>query len=186
MIDITIKKEIEIMTKWNVDTTHTNVGFSVRHMMVSKVRGSFGNFQGSVEGDVNDLTGAKINFEIDVNSIDTQNEDRDNHLRSGDFFDVENYPNITFESTNIVETGKDEYDVTGHLSVKGTTKEHTFKVERTGEGVNPWGVTVVGFEGRTKISRKEYGLTWNQTLETGGVLVGDDITIDIELQVNPA
>src|SRR5699024_7132118 len=111
------------MTKWNVDATHTNVGFSVRHMMVSNVRGSFGEVEGAVEGDPNNLTEAKINFNIDVSTIDTNNEDRDNHLRSADFFEVEKYPNITFESTEIVETGSDEYDVTGNMTIKGETKE---------------------------------------------------------------
>ncbi|WOV88684.1 YceI family protein [Sporosarcina oncorhynchi] len=174
------------MKKWNVDGTHTNVGFSVRHMMVSNVKGSFTGIEGTVIGDVNNLTDAKIHFEIDVNSINTNNEDRDNHLRSEDFFAVEKYPNITFDSTDIVETGKDKYDVTGDLTVKDVTKKTTFKVTRTGAGKNPWGVDVVGFETETKISRKGFGLTWNQALETGGVLVGDDIKISVELQVNPA
>ncbi|MHA6261213.1 YceI family protein [Sporosarcina sp. CAU 1771] len=174
------------MTKWNVDAAHTNVGFSVRHMMVSNVKGNFTGIEGTVTGDVNNLTEAQINFVIDVNTINTSNEDRDNHLRSEDFFAVETYPNITFNSTNIVKTGSDEYDVTGDMTVKGETKTKTFKVTRTGAGKNPWGVDVVGFESETKISRKEFGLTWNQALETGGVLVGDDIKISIELQVNPA
>lgn len=180
------KREQCKMTKWNVDATHTNVGFSVRHMMVSRVRGNFGAVEGRLEGDPLKLEDANINFNIDVSTIDTNNEDRDNHLRSADFFEVEKYPNITFESTKIVETGSDEYDVTGNMTIKDVTKEVTFKVERTGEGVNPWGVKVVGFEAETKISREDYGLTWNQALETGGVLVGDDIKINVELQVNPA
>ncbi|PIC80922.1 hypothetical protein CSV75_03850 [Sporosarcina sp. P18a] len=173
------------MTKWNVDAAHSNVGFSVRHMMVSNVRGSFTGIEGSVTGDLDNLTNAKIHFEIDVNTINTHNEDRDNHLRSADFFNVEQYPHITFDSTEIVKTGEDEYDVTGDLKVKDITKKTTFNVTRTGAGKNPWGVDVVGFEAGIKISRKEYGLTWNQALETGGVLVGDDITITVELQVNP-
>lgn len=174
------------MTKWNVDAAHTNVGFSVRHMMVSNVRGSFTGVEGSVTGDIDNLTDAKIDFKIDVNTINTNNEDRDNHLRSADFFNVEQYPTITFDSTEIVKTGEDEYDVTGDLTVKDVTKKTTFNVTRTGAGKNPWGVDVVGFETAIKISRKEYGLTWNQALETGGVLVGDDIKITVELQVNPA
>ncbi|WP_301107129.1 YceI family protein [Sporosarcina sp.] len=174
------------MTKWNVDAAHTNVGFSVRHMMVSNVRGNFTGIEGSVEGDLENLTEAKINFNIDVNTLNTNNEDRDNHLRSDDFFAVESYPNITFVSTKIVKTGEDDYDVLGDLTVKNVTKKITFKVTRTGAGKNPWGVEVVGFEAETKISRKEFGLTWNQVLETGGVLVGDDIKITVELQVNPA
>ncbi len=174
------------MTKWNIDATHTNVGFAVRHMMVSNVRGFFTGLNGTVEGDPDKLTEAKIHFTIDASTIDTNNEDRDNHLRSDDFFDVEKYPNITFDSTEIVETGANEYNVTGDLTIKDVSKKITFKVTHTGSGKNPWGVEVVGFEAEGKISRKEYGLTWNQTLETGGVLVGDDIKITIELQVNPA
>lgn len=174
------------MTIWNVDAAHTNVGFSVRHMMVSNVRGTFTGIDGTVKGDIENLTEAKISFNIDVNTINTNNEDRDNHLRSDDFFAVELYPNITFNSTGIVKTGEDEYNVSGDLTVKNVTKKTTFKVIRTGAGKNPWGVDVVGFEAETKISRKEFDLTWNQALETGGVLVGDDIKIMIELQVNPA
>lgn len=174
------------MALWNVDATHTNVGFTVRHMMVSNVRGNFGDVEGMVEGDPMNLPETKIQFNIDVNTINTNNEDRDNHLRSDDFFDVKNHPKITFESTEITETGTDEYDVTGDLTVRGNTKSTTFKVTRTGSGKNPWGVDVVGFEAETKISREEFGLTWNQALETGGVLVGDKITITVELQVNPA
>lgn len=174
------------MTVWNVDASHSNVGFSVRHMMVSNVRGNFTELEGAIEGDPNDLSKAKINFKIDVSSINTNNKDRDDHLRSEDFFEVETYPNITFKSTNIVDKSNDEFDVVGDLTIKGITKEVTFNVSKTGVGTNPWGVEVVGFEGETTISRKEFGLTWNQALETGGVLVGDEIKINIEVQVNPA
>jgi|SRR5690625_4343560 len=174
------------MSNWNVDATHTNVGFSVKHMMVTNVRGNFSGIEGTIEGDPNNLTDAKIKFNIDASTINTNNKDRDNHLRSDDFFDVEKYPNIIFESTEIVPVGDDEYDVIGDLTIKDVTKKTTFKVTRTGSGKNPWGVDVVGFEADTKISRKEFGLTWNQTLETGGVLVGDEINISVELQVNPA
>lgn len=174
------------MKKWNVDASHTSVGFSVRHMMISNVKGNFTSVEGTATGDPEDLTTAEINFKIDTSSINTNNEDRDNHLRSDDFFDVEKYPAITFSSTEIVKTGENEYDLSGDLTIKDSTQNTTFKLARTGSGVNPWGVEVVGFEGETKISRKNFGLTWNQALETGGVLVGDEITITVELQVNPA
>lgn len=187
MINIINKqKEIDKMANWKVDATHTNVGFTVKHMMVSNVRGNFSGLEGTVEGDPENLTDAKINFKIDTNTINTNNEDRDNHLRSVDFFDVEKNPHIIFQSTYIEKTADNEYDVTGDLTVKDVTKKHTFKITHTGTGVNPWGVTVVGFEGETKISRKEFDLTWNQTLETGGVLVGDEIKITIEGELNPA
>lgn len=174
------------MAIWNVDPAHTVVGFSVRHMMVTNVRGSFLGVEGTFDGDADNIAGGKISFKIDTDSITTNNEDRDNHLRSEDFFDAAKHEHILFTSTEIVEAGKDKFDVTGDLTVKDVTKKMTFKVERTGAGKNPWGVDVVGFEADGKISRKEFGLTWNQTLETGGVLVGDDIKISIELQMNPA
>ncbi|NYF25911.1 YceI family protein [Sporosarcina sp. JAI121] len=174
------------MTKWTVDASHTNVGFSVKHMMVSKVRGRFTGVEGTIEGNPEDLTGAKINFKIDASSIHTNSDDRDNHLRSADFFDAETYPNLTFVSTDIAKKGDNKYDVTGDMTVKDVTKKVTFEAEYEGSGKNPWGVGVAAFEVEGKISRKEFGLTWNQALEAGGVLVGDDIKITIELQANPA
>lgn len=180
-----MKKGRFIMTTWNVDVAHSNVGFSVRHMMISKVRGRFTKFEGAFKGNLDNFIDGKVNFGIDASSIDTDNEDRDNHLRSDDFFDVEKYPHITFASTDIVITGENKYDIIGEMTIKDVTKNITFKAEYLGKGKNPWGVDVGAFEATTKISRKEFGLTWNQTLEAGGVLVGDDIKIDIEVQVNP-
>lgn len=171
--------------KWNLDAAHTNVGFSVRHMMISKVRGRFTEAVGTVEGNPEDLTGANINVKIDASTIHTNNEDRDNHLRSADFFDTETYPNITFVATDIVKKGDSKYDVTGDMTIKDVTNKVTFKAEYEGSGMNPFGVNVAAFEVEGKISREEFGLTWNQALEAGGVLVGDDITITIELQLNP-
>ncbi|MBO1003840.1 YceI family protein [Pseudogracilibacillus auburnensis] len=174
------------MATWNVDASHTNVGFSVKHMMVSKVRGRFTEVEGTIEGNPEDLTNAQINFKIHVSSIHTNSDDRDNHLRSADFFDVEKYPYITFSSTEIVKTGNNEYKITGDMTMKDVTKKATFEAEYVGSGKNPWGVDLAAFEVEGKVSRKEFGLTWNQTLETGGVLVGDDIKITLELQANPA
>jgi polyisoprenoid-binding protein YceI len=174
------------MTKWTVDASHTSVGFSVKHMRVSKVRGRFTGVEGTIEGNPEDLTGANINFTIDATTIHTNSDDRDNHLRSADFFDTETFPKITFVSTNIVKKGDNEYDVTGDMTVKDVTKKITFEAEYEGTGKNPWGVDVAAFEVEGKISRKDFGLTWNQALEAGGVLVGDDIKITIDLQANPA
>src|SRR3954447_3347832 len=115
------------MTKWTVDASHTSLGFSVKHMMVSKVRGSFKGFEGTVEGNPEDLSGAKIDFKIDTSSINTNSEDRDNHLRSGDFFDTATYPSITFVSTDIVKNSSNEYDVTGDITIKDVTKKITFE-----------------------------------------------------------
>jgi polyisoprenoid-binding protein YceI len=174
------------MAKWTVDQAHSAVGFEVKHMMVSKVKGQFGSYSADVEAaDLTDLTTASIAFKIDVASINTNNEDRDNHLKSADFFDVENNPTIDFQSTSITRDGE-EYKVTGDLTIKGVTKPVTFNVEFGGNGKNPWGVEVYGFEAETKINREEFGLTWNAALETGGVLVGKDIKIKVELEVNPA
>lgn len=174
------------MATWNVDASHTSVGFSVKHMMVSKVKGSFAGVEGTLEGTPEDLTGASINFTIDTSTISTNSEDRDNHLRSADFFDAENFPTITFVSTDIAKKGDDEYAITGDMTMRGVTKKVTFEAEYEGTGKNPWGVDVAAFEVEGKVSRKEFGLTWNQALEAGGVLVGDDIKISIDLQLNPA
>ncbi|PKC51538.1 Lipid/polyisoprenoid-binding, YceI-like protein, partial [Rhizophagus irregularis] len=135
--------------------------------------------------DLSDLTTAQITFTLDVASINTRNTDRDNHLKGADFFDVEKYPSITFKSTSIEKDG-DDYKLTGDLTIKDVTKPVTFEVEFGGKGTNPWGVEVYGFEAEAKINREEFGLTWNAALETGGVLVGKDIKIKVELEVNPA
>ena len=173
------------MTKWTVDQSHSAVGFEVKHMMVSKVKGQFNNYTALVEAtDLVDLTTASIEFKFDVASIDTRSEDRDNHLKSADFFDIEKYPSIDFKSTNITNDGED-FKVTGDLTIKDVTKSVTFEVEFGGKGKNPWGVEVYGFEAEAKINREDFGLTWNAALETGGVLVGKDIKIKVELEVNP-
>ncbi|MDI2585998.1 YceI family protein [Psychrobacillus sp. NEAU-3TGS] len=174
------------MAKFNLDAAHSSIDFSVKHMMVSKVKGSFTNFTADLEGNAEDLTGAAISFDIDVKSITTNNEDRDNHLRGADFFDTESFPNIKFVATDIKKTDDSEYDVTGDMTIKGVTKPVTFEVEYGGKGTNPWGQEVVAFSAETKINRKDFDLVWNQALETGGVLVGEDIKISVELELNPA
>lgn len=174
------------MTNWTVDQSHSNVGFSVKHMMVSKVKGVFEDYSATVTAaDLSDLSDATITFDIQVASISTKSEDRDNHLRSADFFDADQYPTISFQSTDIAKDG-DDYKVTGDLTIKDVTKPVTFNVEFNGKGTNPWGVEVYGFEAETKINRDEFGLTWNAALETGGVLVGKEIKINVDLEVNPA
>lgn len=173
------------MSTWKIDAAHTNLGFTVKHMMVSRVRGSFTDVEGTIEGKPEDLASSKVNFKVNMDSINTNNEDRDNHLRSGDFFDVEKFPTMEFTSTNIVETSEDEFDLTGELTIKGETKEITFKAAYEGKAVDPWGQDVAGFTAEGSIDRKEFGLTWNQALETGGFLVGDKIKITMELEANP-
>lgn len=173
------------MKKWNVDASHSSIGFSVKHMMVSKVRGSFTDFTADVGAEETDLTGANIAFTIKVASINTGSEDRDNHLRSADFFDAETYPEIKFVANDISKKGED-YAIAGDLTIKDVTKPVVFEAEYGGKGTNPWGVEVVAFEAETKINREDFGLTWNAALETGGVLVGKDIKITIDLEANPA
>ena len=171
---------------WVVDPTHSTVEFTVKHMMVSKVKGTFDSFEAKIEADASDLTDATIDFSIDIESINTRNKDRDAHLKSGDLFDLENHPKMTFKSTNVVKTDDDEYEVTGDLTLKGVTKPTTFKVTFEGEGKNPWGQEVAGFSATGKLSRSEFGLTYNAALETGGVLVGDEVKIAIEIQASKA
>ncbi|WP_313237198.1 YceI family protein [Sporosarcina ureae] len=174
------------MTKstWHVDTAHSTVGFSVKHMMISNVKGTFNEFQGTVEADPEDLTGASIDFTIDANSIDTRKADRDNHLRSADFFDVEKYPHLSFKATKIEKTSKDTYDLTGDFTIRDTTKPVTFNVTYEGMAKDPMsGDQAAGFTGNTKINRRDFGLTWNAALETGGVVVSDEVKINIEIQL---
>ncbi|PIC67534.1 hypothetical protein CSV71_11380 [Sporosarcina sp. P21c] len=174
------------MTKaiWNVDTAHSTVEFSVRHMMISNVKGTFNEFQATIEADPQDLTDASIDFTIDANSIDTRKPDRDNHLRSADFFDVENFPNLSFKATAIEKTSDNTYDITGDFTIKDTTKPVTFQVTFEGIAKDPMsGDEAAGFTGHTKINRKEFGLTWNAALETGGVVVSDEVKINIEIQL---
>lgn len=169
-------------TKWIVDPTHSAIEFSVKHMMIAKVKGSFNKFEASILANPSDLTTAEIDFAVDVASIDTRNADRDNHLRSADFFDVEKNPTLTFKSTKIVKTDEDEYDVTGNVTLNGVTQEETFSITFEGQGKDPWGNEKAGFSGKGKVKRSDYGLTYNAALETGGVLIGDQITLTIEIE----
>lgn len=173
------------MANYKVDSNHSSIEFSIKHMMVSKVKGTFDTYDATVSAeDLADLTTANIAFTIEVASINTRNSDRDNHLRSADFFNAEAHPTITFTSTNIVRDG-DDYQVTGDMTIKGVTKPVTFEVEYNGKGKTPDGTEVYGFEAETKINREDFDLTWNAALETGGVLVGKDVKIHVALELNP-
>ncbi|WP_433750627.1 YceI family protein [Falsibacillus pallidus] len=172
--------------KWAVDAAHSSVDFSIKHMMIANVKGAFLNFEATVDADPTDLTDAEIDFSIDLSSIDTRNEDRDNHLKSADFFDVEQYPKMTFKSTKVVNKGDHEYDVTGELSLHGVSKQETFHVAFEGQGKDPWGNEKVGFSADGSINRSDYGLTWNSALETGGVLVGDKVKINLQIEAAKA
>ncbi|MED4203976.1 YceI family protein [Neobacillus mesonae] len=173
-------------TKWALDAAHSSVDFSVRHMMIANVKGSFENFSAVIEADPADLTTAKIEFSVETASVDTRNKDRDGHLVSADFFDAENHPNMTFKATNIVKTGEGEYDVTGDLTLRGVTKQETFAVTFEGSGKDPWGNEKVGFSAEGSLNRSDYGLVWNAALETGGVLVGDKVKINLQIQAAKA
>jgi len=169
-------------TKWAVDPTHSSVDFTIRHMMIAKVKGTFHSFEAQIEADPADLTSASISFSVDMASIDTRNADRDNHLRTGDFFEVEKYPKLTFEATSITKSGEGEYNVTGNVTLHGVTRPETFAVTFEGAGKDPWGNHKAGFSAEGSIKRSDYGLTYNAALETGGVLIGDDVKIHIEIE----
>lgn len=165
------------ISTWTLDKAHSTVEFSIRHMMISRVKGTFNEFSADIKADPEDLTTAEVSFSIDVASIDTGNEDRDNHLRSADFFDVEKYPTLTFKSTNFEKQGK-QYAVTGEVTLHDVTKTETFTVITGGVVKDPMsGAEKAGFSVEGKINRSDYGLTWNAPLETGGVVVSDEVKL---------
>ena len=168
---------------WNIDPSHTQIEFSVRHMMIAKVRGQFSGFDGKVHLDSNNPAESWAEGTIDVNSINTRDEQRDGHLRSADFFDVENYPKMSFRSSRIESLGASQYKVYGNLTIKDVTREVVFNVADEGQAQDPWGNKRWGLSASTKINRKDFDLTWNVALETGGWLVGDEITINAEVEL---
>ncbi|RKH21424.1 polyisoprenoid-binding protein [Corallococcus sp. CA047B] len=173
-------------TLWNIDTTHTGIHFSVRHMVVAKVRGSFQKFSGTLTLDEQDPTASSVSVSIEAASIHSGVEQRDNHLRSPDFFDVEKFPAITFQSTKVEKASGDGLRVTGNLTIRGITREVVLEAEQLGVAKDPWGNTKAAFEAKTSINRSDFGLTWNQALEAGGVLVGEKIEIALEVQAAKA
>jgi polyisoprenoid-binding protein YceI len=166
---------------YNVDKNHSEVGFKVRHL-VSKVPGRFNTFEGTIEFDPANLAASSVDVKIDAGSIDTGNDKRDGHLRSADFFDVETYPSITFQGSKFVKTS-DGYSVTGTLTLHGVAKEVTLPFTFGGELGDPWGNTRAGFEASVTLDRKDYGIVWNKALDQGGVMLGDDVAVEIELSV---
>lgn len=169
---------------WTIDPDHSNIGFKVKHLMVSNVKGSFDKHTGVVEINDEDITKSKVEVSIDTNSINTNVEKRDEHLRSADFFDVAKFPTMTFVSKKVAKAGKDKLKVTGDLTLHGVTKQVVLDVDAISkESKDPWGNIRRGTTATTKIDRKDFGLTWNKGLETGGVLVGDEITITLEIEM---
>jgi polyisoprenoid-binding protein YceI len=180
--DITSTPVSGMAGTWTVDPSHSSVGFVVRHMMVSKVRGRFTDYDADVVID-EDPARSKVSATVQMASIDTNDKSRDEHLRSGEFFDVENHPTMTFEATGVSGSGSN-YELAGELTVRGVTKPVVFDVEFHGVGKNPWGATVAGFSATSTISREQFGLSWNQALETGGFLVGDKVNLELEIEAN--
>jgi polyisoprenoid-binding protein YceI len=168
---------------WIIDTVHSHIGFTVKHMMVATVRGQFKSYRGSVRLDPKSFALSKFEGEIDVASIDTDNGDRDNHLRTNDFFDAQNHPKITFSSTRIEAKDAGEYVVHGDLTIRGVTKPVALDVEFHGTSKNPYGKTVAGFNARATINRKDFGVNFNALLETGGVAVGEKVKLEVDVEL---
>lgn len=166
---------------YSIDPTHSRIGFVARHAMVTKVRGSFNEFDGSGYIDVENPAASSLSVTIQAASIDTRNVDRDAHLRGNDFFDMDSYPTISFASTAIVPADDSAYRVTGDLTIKAVTRPVTLDLELTGTAQDPWGNTRLGLEGATVINRKDWGVSWNAALDTGGVLVSDKVTLEFEI-----
>lgn len=167
---------------WELDPSHTTLGFVARHAMLTKVRGKFNEFSGTIDIDGANPSGSTTSVTVSAASFTTENEQRDGHVKSPDFLDVENFPNLTFTSTSIKETGANSFVLAGDLTVKDVTRPVELEVLFTGVGGDPWGGTRVGFEASTEISRKDFGLTWNMPLDTGGVLVSDKIRLELDVQ----
>ncbi len=174
------------MAIWKVDLAHSEIKFKVKHLVVSSVTGQFTSFNGTVESDKPDFSDAKIQFEADVNSINTKNEQRDGHLKSPDFFDAANHPKLTFVSKSITKKSDDEYIVLGDITIRGTSKEISLNVTYNGSTKGFGGVDVAGFEISGKLNRFDFGLQWNALTEVGGIVVGDEVKIDITTELQKA
>lgn len=171
-------------TVYAIDPAHSSAQFTIRHLMISNVRGDFRSVKGTVVYDPENLAASSIEAEIDVNSLNTRDENRDAHVKSAEFFNVEKFPSITFKSTKVEREGEGEFKITGGLTILGVTKEVVLKVEGPSEEAkDPWGNLRIGASATTKIKRSEFGLTWNAALETGGVMLGDDVKIELDVEL---
>lgn len=180
-----MKTATETLTKWSIDTTHTEVQFKVKHLVISTVTGFFKKFSGSVEAEGSEFDGAEVNFSLDVNSIDTNQADRDAHLKSPDFFAVAEYPTLDFAG-QLKKISGNQYELAGDLTIRGTTKPVTLSVEYGGIMVDPWGNTKAGFEINGKINRKDFGLNWNALTEAGGMVVSEEVKLHINAELAKA
>ncbi len=174
--------ETTVKTKWVLDPTHSEILFKVKHLMITNVKGEFRNFSAEALTAGNDFATASVNVTIDASSVFTNNEDRDNHLKSADFFDTDQHKELTFKATSLKKVDDDEYKLTGLLTIKGVAKEVTLNAEFGGINKDPWGNEKAGFSLEGKINRKDWGLNWNAALETGGVLVSEEVKISAEVQ----
>ena len=171
------------VTTWNLDPAHSAAEFKVKHMMISNVKGKFSGMSGKLTLNESDISKSSVEASIPVASLNTGDEQRDGHLKSGDFFDAEKFPAMTFKSTKVVASAPGEGKVTGDLTIHGVTKQVTFEVEGpSAPGKDPWGNTRIGLSATAKINRKDFGLVWNAALETGGVLVGDEVALTLDVQ----
>ncbi|MGE0160521.1 MAG: YceI family protein [Gemmatimonadales bacterium] len=168
---------------WKIDASHSHAEFGVRHMMIATVKGRFSDIDGTVVVEDGDPTTANIDVTIGVASIDTRVEQRDQHLRSPDFFDVERFPTLTFRGTKVRRSGEDRYEVLGDLTIRDVTRPVTLDVRSLGSVRDPWGNDRAGYSATTRINRKDFGLNWNQVLETGGFVVGDEVKVDLEVEL---
>lgn len=168
--------------KWNIDNAHSLVGFTVTHLVISEVDGSFKTYSGTISAPTSDFNGASIDFAVDVNSVNTENDMRDKHLKGPDFFDADKFPKMTFKSTSFKKLSGNKYELLGNLTIKGVAKPVKFDVTFGGTVKDPYGNTKAGFKATTVISRSAYGLTWSAVTEAGGAVVSDDVTINLKLE----
>jgi polyisoprenoid-binding protein YceI len=171
------------VTTWTIDTAHSVVEFAVKHMVFATAKGRFSDFSGTIVLDSENVANSSVSVDIAAASIDTRDAKRDEHLKSADFFDVEAYPTLSFVSTSVEAKG-DDLHVQGDLTMRGVTRPVVFEVEFNGQGVNPWGQQVISYTAHTRINRKDFGLNWNAALESGGVLVSEEVKITLEIQAN--
>lgn len=170
-------------TKWKLDAAHSELGFKIKHLMISNVSGKFNSFEVDASSDADDFANASINATIDVASIFTNNEQRDGHLRTGDFFEADKYPAINFKSTSVAKKGTDELELTGDLTIKDITQSITINVEFAGITKDPYGQVKAGFSFSGKLNRKDFGVSFNAALETGGVMLGEEVKYEGEIQL---
>jgi polyisoprenoid-binding protein YceI len=174
---------VQAQTTWNIDPSHSSIRFAVDHMVISEVEGIFSTYEGSVIATKADFSDAKINFTVDINSVNTDNAKRDEHLRSADFFETEKYPKMTFVSTSVVKTGTGKYNLKGKLTLHGVTKEITLAMTYGGTTKDPWGNTKAGLKVTGVINRTDFGLKYNSVLEAGSLMIGEEVTITAKVQL---